>query len=157
MSVDWIATYPLMKLSLLKRSISDHCPLLLAAREQEWGPRPFRFLNCWLSHLGCLKLIKESWAQSQGQTIIGKLKAVKNNIKKSNTEEFGSIEEGIASLENKIHDLESLASERLLTELELSERKVSQMELCQWLKRKEMYWAQQSHTKWLKEGDKNTR
>ncbi|KAL4291162.1 hypothetical protein GQ457_14G018570 [Hibiscus cannabinus] len=28
--------------------LSDHSPLLLVSSDEDWGPRPFRFLDCWL-------------------------------------------------------------------------------------------------------------
>lgn len=34
----------------LPRSISDHCPIILATKHVDWGPKPFRFANMWLSH-----------------------------------------------------------------------------------------------------------
>ncbi|KAL4385576.1 hypothetical protein GQ457_15G025080 [Hibiscus cannabinus] len=33
----------------LKRSVSDHVPVLLYNSTIDWGPRPFKFVNCWLS------------------------------------------------------------------------------------------------------------
>lgn len=58
-SPEWISTFPQLQVSLLKRSLSDHCPLLISSSTQNWGPKPFRFQNMWLSHPGCLKLVKE--------------------------------------------------------------------------------------------------
>ncbi|PNX56427.1 cysteine-rich receptor-like protein kinase, partial [Trifolium pratense] len=29
------------------RGLSDHCPLVLSANEEDWGPRPSRMLKCW--------------------------------------------------------------------------------------------------------------
>ena len=29
------------------RGLSDHCPLILSVDEENWGPRPSRFLKCW--------------------------------------------------------------------------------------------------------------
>lgn len=59
-SPEWIEHYPSIKASILKRSLSDHCPLLIQTHQKNWGPRPFRFINCWLTHPGCLKTIKAS-------------------------------------------------------------------------------------------------
>jgi len=32
------------------RGLLDHYQLLLGMQHQEWGWRPFQFLNCWLHH-----------------------------------------------------------------------------------------------------------
>lgn len=32
------------------RDISDHCPIWLDCSSYDWGPKPFRFNNCWLQH-----------------------------------------------------------------------------------------------------------
>jgi exonuclease III len=32
------------------RDISDHCPIWLECTRLNWGPKPFKFLNCWLQH-----------------------------------------------------------------------------------------------------------
>lgn len=70
---------------------------------------------------------------------------------------FGHIDQNIATLEEKIQNLDSSSNNRPLTKSELRERKAAQQELWTWLKRKEVFWAQNSRGKWLKEGDKNTR
>lgn len=31
------------------RSISDHCPIMLEIKVTDWGPKPFRSFNAWLS------------------------------------------------------------------------------------------------------------
>lgn len=47
---EWISTLPYLQVSILKRSLSDHCPLLVKSVDKNWGPKPFRSQNCWLSH-----------------------------------------------------------------------------------------------------------
>lgn len=46
-SPSWIDNWPGFAQEVLPRDISDHCPLLLRSSNQNWGPKPFRFLNCW--------------------------------------------------------------------------------------------------------------
>ena len=86
-----------------------------------------------------------------------KLKAVKERLKSWNKSEFGLIDDNIRKLEDKIQNIDSVANSRSLEDHELQERNVAQVNLWTWLKRKESYWAQNSRSKWLKEGDRNTK
>ena len=156
-SPEWILAYPSIKVTLLKRTISDHCPLLVSSREKNWGPKPFRFLNCWLSDPGCLRIIKDSWSSKGSAAITDKLKLVKNNLRAWNLAVFGKIDEQIQTFEDKIHDIDMEANIRNLSDTEVSLRKNFQIELWSWMRRKESYWAQVSRVKWIKEGDRNTR
>lgn len=97
---EWIAQFPSLSLSSLKRTLSDHCPLLARSSVKNWGPRPFRFQNCWLSHPGCIKAIRIAWNQSNHVSLIDKLQAVKNALKLWNSKEFGNIDEEISICEN---------------------------------------------------------
>ena len=154
---EWLAIFPNLKSTLLNRTISDHCPLLASSSEKNWGPKPFRLINCWLSHPSCLKVINESWSSSFNLSLPEKFKMVKSALKKWNSSEFGFIETKILSLESFILSFDDLANHRALDEPELQERRHAQIELWDWLKRKESLWAQKSRAQWLKEGDKNSR
>lgn len=152
-----LAVFPSLKTSLLKRTLSNHCPLLAHTNFKNWGPKPFRFLNCWLTHPECLKLIKESWREASPLPIAEKFKVVKSRLKKWNSDVFGQIDANITSLEEKIQLFDNIANRRMLCQEELDDRRLAQLDLWQWMKRKESYWAQNSRIKWLKEGDKNTK
>lgn len=52
---NWLERFKLKQWGL-PRTMSDHCPLMLMEDEREWGPKPFKFFNAWLSHPNCLKL-----------------------------------------------------------------------------------------------------
>lgn len=156
-SPDWMLAYPSLKVTLLKRTISDHCPLLVQSREKNWGPKPFRFINCWLSDSNCLKIIRDSWSNLDGAPMMDKLKLVKSNLRAWNVAEFGKIDNQIGVLEGKISDIDMAANDRNLSNDEVASRASLQVELWNWLRRKESYWAQNSRAKWISEGDKNTR
>lgn len=154
MAVDLL--HPSLKASILKISISDHCPLLVQSLNKNGGPRPFRFINCWLTHPRCLKNLKEAWAQSQSLHLVDKIKTVKHNLKAWNRLEFGIIDDNIYKLEDKIHGYDMCANDGMLDSQEFNDRKSAQLDLWQWYMHKEEYWPQNSRAKWLREGDKNT-
>ena len=154
---EWVSIIPSLSVSILKRTISDHAPLLISAKVVDWGPKPFRFLDCWLTNPGCMKKIKEVWENHNKLSFGDKLKEVKKQLKQWNFTAFGHIDSQIQILEDLIHSLDQLANDRSLTDEEIVERRRAQSELWAWLKRKEQFWAQNSRAKWLKEGDKNTK
>ncbi|MCI31492.1 hypothetical protein A2U01_0052704, partial [Trifolium medium] len=43
------------------RDISDHCPIWLVCSNLNWGPKPFKFNNCWLQHPDFFAFVKETW------------------------------------------------------------------------------------------------
>lgn len=79
--VEWLTIFPALNVSILKRSISDHCPLLINSHEIDWGPKPFRFQDAWLSHKGCMEIISTAWNKSSNLPIMEKLKFVKTDLK----------------------------------------------------------------------------
>ncbi|XP_048490840.1 uncharacterized protein LOC125492429 [Beta vulgaris subsp. vulgaris] len=156
-SPEWLTVFPSLKVSILQRGLSDHCPLLAHSQATDWGPKPFRFQNCWLTDPACLKVVRETWQNSLQNSAVGKFREVKNKLKEWNLNDFGNIEANIIRLENLIARLDELNNERDLENDELCERRNAQAELWMWMKRKELYWAQNSRITWLKEGDRNTK
>ncbi|KAL4367388.1 hypothetical protein GQ457_05G014640 [Hibiscus cannabinus] len=54
----FLTTHDLVQTGL-NRSISDLIPILLASKEINWGPKPFKFINAWLEKDECKKVIAE--------------------------------------------------------------------------------------------------
>ncbi|KAL8477512.1 hypothetical protein ACS0TY_029705 [Phlomoides rotata] len=45
----------------LRRSLSDHCPIMLEIKVKDWGPKPFRFLTAWLKFPGFKDFVIAKW------------------------------------------------------------------------------------------------
>lgn len=154
---EWIAAFPSLKVTLLPRGLLDHCPLLVHSNSHNWGPEIVSVSYCWLTDPNCLKIVKQAWLESENLPTINKLREVKGKLKEWNHNEFGNIDTNIKLLEDEIQNLDNMNNIRPLTTLELEERKNAQSNLWMWIKRKELYWAQNSRLTWLKDGDRNTK
>ncbi|XP_057444792.1 uncharacterized protein LOC130737039 [Lotus japonicus] len=88
-SLGVLDVWPQCVQQVLDREFSDHCPVLLKQLNYEWGPRPFRVINCWLDDPRFAPFVKESWkaidVQGQGIFIMKeKLKLLKAKLKQWN-------------------------------------------------------------------------
>jgi len=64
-SPEWLTKWPGTSQYTLDRNFSDHCPLLLRSKYVDWGPKPFRILDCWLFDNSFKKIVHESWSSNQ--------------------------------------------------------------------------------------------
>ncbi|MCH79404.1 LINE-1 reverse transcriptase like [Trifolium medium] len=149
-------------MSRIDRDISDHCPLILKRHGYDWGPKPFRFNNHWIEHKNYKKIVKEAWENHSvngwmGFVLKEKLKGIKNSLKGWNREEFGALEDKIAILIEDINDLDSRSELVGLSNLEIDLRKSKFCNLWKLLKSKEAILFQRSRSKWLREGDANSK
>ena len=95
-SVDWVDHFGNVSQMVLLRVISDHYPLLVEASGVGRGRCAFKFKNMWLKVEGFVERVKQWW---EGYSFMGslsfvlaqKLKALKQDLKKWNKEEFGDL------------------------------------------------------------------
>lgn len=57
----WAERWQGLELGGLPRSVSDHCAIVLTTRRDDWGPKPFRFINAWLSNPRFREVVEGSW------------------------------------------------------------------------------------------------
>lgn len=108
----------------LNRKISDHFPIILKSDSRDWGPRPFKSLNCWTEHECFAKLAAESWNSKEitgwaGYKCKEKFKNLKTFLKAWNKERFGNFDDVINMEANKIADLDLANEERDLEDNEV--------------------------------------
>ncbi|XP_045791359.1 uncharacterized protein LOC123886064 [Trifolium pratense] len=95
------------------RDISDHCPIWLECSNHNWGPKPFKFNNCWVDHPEFLDLVKKNWAQSDVRgtktfVISEKMKRLKEALKKWNRDVFGFKDLCIDKTVRELNEVEDL-------------------------------------------------
>lgn len=146
----------------LPRTISDHCPVLLKEDDRNWGPKPFKFFNAWLSNPKCLQLMEKAWVESNesgwaGFKIHKKLKSMKDTLKVWAKEEFGELQTKLEKVELELHELDIRAENGNLEGDGKEMRKKLRAEMWKLTRTIDRMWWQKSRVKWHLFGDKNTR
>ena len=95
-SVDWVDHFGNVSQMVLPRIVSDHCPLLVVASSVNKGRSAFKFENMWLKEEGFVERVRQWWngycfSGSPSFILACKLKALKEDLKKWNKEEFGDL------------------------------------------------------------------
>jgi len=104
-----------------------------------------------------MDLFKKEWLQLSGLPMEKKLKAIKDPLRKWNTEVVGRIDLKIQSFQEKISKLDLRAQTQVLQDCKWHRREALQSQLWLCMARKERFWKQLSRCKILKEGDRNTK
>jgi hypothetical protein len=161
-SEEWLNDWGGCSLWALPRDISDHCPLILKRSNFDWGPKPFRFNNHWLVHKDYKNVVEEIWRNQSingwmGIMLKEKLKSIKIRLKEWSKEEFGGMEARITSLIEDIQELDVKSELVGLIDGVVDLRKSKFIDLWNLLKSKEAILFQRSRSKWLREGDANTK
>ncbi|PNX62959.1 cysteine-rich receptor-like protein kinase, partial [Trifolium pratense] len=123
---EWCLTWPNCTQAARMRGLSDHCPLVLAADEEDWGPRPSRMLKCWKDVPGYQLFVREKWNSFQidgwgGFVLKEKLKWIKTALKDWHSSHTQNLPSRIESLKDRMAVLDEKGGEEDLSESELAE------------------------------------
>ncbi|GLT66339.1 hypothetical protein SLA2020_387070 [Shorea laevis] len=145
----------------LKRTISDHCPIILKSRIVDWGPKPFRVLDVWQQHPDFKKVIEEKWESLKVEGFASfkcqqKLKMLKEFLKGWNKDVFGDVEAQFREAVKKVENVDLKNEELVLEGFEVAQRQEGFQELWEILRKKEAIWRQKARSNWIKLGDANT-
>ncbi len=129
-SSDWADHFGLVTQRRLPRLLSEHFPILLDCGWIIGGKRPFQLEKMWLKADGFVDRVRGWWNSYSffGTTsfiMANKLKALKADLKKWNSQEFGNVTLKLQGVLHDIQRLEGMAENRALTE----EEKVKKLNL----------------------------
>jgi hypothetical protein len=113
-SLDFQLQFPSLSLCRYPRGMSDHCQLLLQSPEVDWGWKPFRFINCWLSHPSFLTDFEALWSDSCKEfpgefSLIKKLRIMGKKLRQWNKSIFGDQNIKLVDIQNSITTLKNLS------------------------------------------------
>ncbi|KAK2449806.1 hypothetical protein QL285_008962 [Trifolium repens] len=161
-SSPWLDVWGEPLVRVLERDVADHCPLLLKYNSDDWGPKPFRFNIFWLQHREFKELVKVEWVASNdvgwmASILRERLKALKGAIKEWSVKTFGEADKRKKLLIKNIMEFDVKSEGVGLDDVEVVERKKLFEELWLLLKNLDALTFQRARSKWLKEGDSNSR
>ncbi|MCI04813.1 endonuclease/exonuclease/phosphatase family protein, partial [Trifolium medium] len=162
LSEEWCMAWPNCKQVARLRGLSDHCPLVLSANEEDWGPRPLRMLKCWKDVPGYDLFVREKWASFQvdgwgGFVLKEKFKMIKGALKEWHMNHAQNLPSRIDSLKERLSALDQKGEEEDLSEEELAELHGVTFDIHSLSRRNASISWQQSRSMWLKEGDANSK
>ncbi|GKV25404.1 hypothetical protein SLEP1_g34851 [Rubroshorea leprosula] len=162
LSEDWIMEWSDVKQWGLRRSVSDHCPILLKNEKVDWGPKPFKFFDAWLDQPGCKEVIRDVWNHKEvkgwkGFKLKEKLKNTKQALKEWSRKSINEVDGKIKEAENVIAEIDEKGEKTQLVADDIEKRRISFVDLWKNLRIKERIWQQKSRKMWLREGDANTK
>ncbi|GKV20736.1 hypothetical protein SLEP1_g30818 [Rubroshorea leprosula] len=161
-STGFLINFPDLIQKGLSRDISDHCPVMLISSSKDWGPKPFRSLDCWFEIKEFSPFVHEKWNSYnvegwKGFRLKEKFKLLKNDLKEWNMEVFGYIDRNLKKIRGEIKNLDDKAENGELSETEIEQRRSCFQQFWEWNLRKDSLLCQKSRQKWLQEGDANSK
>ena len=161
-SANWEDKFPTVSPRRMSRLCSDHFPIVLEGGSFQRGSMLFRFEKMWLKNEGFVDKVRSWWDSYQVHgapsfILANKLKLLKNDLKRSNVEVFGYVEDRIKKLWKDLSVLKNLEDSRGLSVEETVEVGRIHDELEKSTLLEEICWRQKSRVLCVREGDRNAK
>jgi exonuclease III len=162
LSEDWCLVWPNSVQVAHLKGLSDHCPLILSVDEENWGPRPSRFLKCWSEIPGYKQFVRNTWSSFQvegwgGYVLKEKFKLIKSALKDWHASHSQNLPAQIAVLKDRMAVLDGRGERDELSVDDCIELHDVSANLHSLSRLNSSICWQQSRNQWLREGDANTK
>jgi hypothetical protein len=161
-SVEWDLKYPMSKLTILPKNVSDHNPIQLQFGDKPQTNEPiFRFEKWWLDMEDFVEVVQRAWEiECTNTDPISvwqcKIRNLRKKIKGWSKNRDCELKRGKHELIMDLDALDALAETQKLSEGELARRKDLNIKLDRIWRIEETKAWQRSRDRDIKEGDKNT-
>ncbi|KAB1998914.1 hypothetical protein ES319_D12G123600v1, partial [Gossypium barbadense] len=157
-SVAVVENFPFIATKVLRQTQSDHDAIILDL----WGRKPkpfpkdkrlcFNFDVCWVGNKEAKNVIERAW-NNEGTDYGDKMDRVRSALGPWQCKKFGKMKNEMRKLEKQIEVVIDSASKADSGKtLKETRRRLDFL-----YTKEESYWAQRSRSRWLREGDRNTR
>ncbi|GKV01295.1 hypothetical protein SLEP1_g13859 [Rubroshorea leprosula] len=108
---EWLMKWSNVKQWRLRRTVSDHCPILLKDKKINWGPKPFKFFDISMEQPGCKEIIRNVWDSTmikgwKGFELTKKLKRTKQALKEWSGRYMTDVDNRINEAKREIYVLD---------------------------------------------------
>ncbi|KAJ9562981.1 hypothetical protein OSB04_008141 [Centaurea solstitialis] len=150
------------KVIALLRNVSDHCPLVLKTGSIDFGPKPLKVFDSWLSIPSFEQLVKNSWGfgsfrGTSGVILKNKIKRLKQDIRLWSSQERKERALKKTELSDKLHAWDRNAENGVLPPEAGLIREDIVVELSKLEIREAMDLKQKSRIRWATNGDENSK
>ncbi|KAL2937830.1 hypothetical protein RDABS01_021279 [Bienertia sinuspersici] len=156
-TIPWCSRFPNFEVTHLARYKSDHCPIMLTAKnrsgKQRRRKKGFKFETCWLLDEECEPLVRRAWGKGEGVEMQQRLEGVARDLVSWSTEKFKDLGKQIEMAEKAL----KAAQSRPISEASCSECVALEKELESLNEKSEAYWHLRSRVAEIKDRDKNTK
>ncbi|GMI94890.1 hypothetical protein HRI_003158300 [Hibiscus trionum] len=156
-SPDLLLLWPNLTQSVLPKSLSDHCPIMISFQSVCTPAKPFKWFSSWSGIKGYSDAINQAISTASTLGISHILKVCKHTSKQWHVKEVMARSDNIKETELKLHTLEEKIYLNNGNHSELVEASKLRSQLWAMYRKEERDWLQKSRLKWFQEGDRNTR
>ena len=162
LSSNWCTEWPDCIQLANQRGLSNHVPLELYADVDSWGPRPFRMPKCWADYTGYEQFVREKWGSFSierwgAYVLTEKLKLIKGSLREWHQRHSQNLIGKCNTVKERMSTLDIKGETSTLDEEEVIELHDLSVNLHSLLRVQTSMCWQQAQTKWLQEGDANTK
>jgi hypothetical protein len=155
----WITRFPRFTNYHIPNYNSDHTPILLVfgtnhdfREDTHFKNHLKRFENIWLQDKECLQIVKTVWS-NRNEDLKENLQEVLTRLHQWGKTNYGNVPKEIRSTQDMLNNLRT----RIPTWEDLNHIKQLETKLDNLHQKEEQWWAQRAKTKWLQQGDKNSK
>nr|KYP52746.1 hypothetical protein KK1_025491 [Cajanus cajan] len=118
----------------LERGVFDHCAVLLKNEEVNWGPKPFRVLDCWRNDVRYKAFVKSQWREIvvSGRAVFvlkEKLKNLKIKLRTWNKDTFGDLDRKISKARDNFNKMDLKSEVSNLQEEDVLQNEIRSLEV----------------------------